>query len=648
MIIDKQLSHIEKNFREKKIQEAFQLISSLKDKYPKNYRLDNFFKNNKQKYIKKMKIDFNQIQELYKKENLNDIKIYVDTLLKHDPSNAYINSFLGEFHGIQKNFLKAQTYQEKAILSNPYEVIFYINLASTYKFLGKLSLSKLFLEYALVMDEKHEVALINYARILFTFKNYSKVFLIFEKLISQISNPNNLKYKIEFFERLIDLEKVNEAKKILSQIKIEKTSEDFIKVLYLQGILKKTQRNLNEAKIIFEQCLEIDKNFFNASIALASIYKIENNFIECKNLLNNVINIDNENAKAIFELGIIYSHLGEIKKGITLLKKSLEIEPFNNEIKFNLGQMQIYNKDFKEGWINFKSRWHYYNFKSLPFKSSKKRLIHLDQSNNVLIWNEQGIGDQIMYGSMFSEMSKISKKVLVKFDKRLIKIFENKHPDIHFINDETTISENDYDTHISLGDLGSLLRKDLNSFKNIKFPYIDFDKKICNAIRNTYKSKNKILAGISWTSKNEEVGQDKSINLMNLIPILKLKDFMFLDLEYKDSEFDKNALYKETNIKIYKNKNIDYLNDILAVSSIINSCDLIITCSNVNAHIAGALGKKTYLLLPLGKGRLLNWGHDNKKSIWYPSVKIFQQKISGDWTYPLKKLEEEILSFSHN
>ena len=72
--------------------------------------------------------------------------------------------------------------------------------------------------------------------------------------------------------------------------------------------------------------------------------------------------------------------------------------------------MQIYNKEFKEGWINFKSRWHYYNFKSLPFKSSKKRLIHPDQSNNVLIWNEQGIGDQIMYGSMFSEMSKISKK----------------------------------------------------------------------------------------------------------------------------------------------------------------------------------------------------------------------------------------------
>ena len=143
------------------------------------------------------------------------------------------------------------------------------------------------------------------------------------------------------------------------------------------------------------------------------------------------------------------------------------------------------------------------------------------------------------------------------------------------------------------------------------------------------------------------MGQDKSINLMNLMPIFKLNDSIFLDLEYKDSELDKNIFYKETGIKIHKIKDIDYFNDILAVSSIINSCDLIITCSNVNAHIAGALGKKTYLLLPLGKGRLLNWGSENETSIWYPSVRIFQQKFR-DWTYPIKKIKEEIFHLGYN
>ena len=520
MIIERQLSNIEKNFKEKKIQSAFKLISDLKNKYKKNQRLNNFFNNNKVKYFKKMKVDSNQIQELYKKKNLNDIRIFVDTLLKYDPTNAYINSYLGEFYGMQKNFSKAQTYQEKAILSNPYDVIFYVNLANTYNFLGKFLQCKLFLEYALLIDEKNEFALISYARTLFILKNYKKVILIFKKLISVTPNPYNLKYKIEFFERLIDLEKITEAKKILSDIEAEKKNEHLIKTLYLQGILKKTQKYYNEAKILFQKCLEIDNKFINAYIALASIYKNENNFNECINLLNKVISLDSQNSKAISESGIIYSHLGEVKKGILLLKKSLEIDPFNHETKFNLSQMQIFNKELKEGWSNFHSRWLYHNFKSIPLKSTRKQLTDLKELRNVLIWAEQGIGDQIMYGSIFSEISNLSKKVIVKFDKRLIKIFERKHKNINFVDNDTKVNEDEYDAHLPLGDLGYFFRKDVESFNKVNFPYIDVSHKTCSKIKSTYHEKNKTIVGISWTSKNEEIGQDKSLQLIDFTPIL--------------------------------------------------------------------------------------------------------------------------------
>ena len=70
---------------------------------------------------------------------------------------------------------------------------------------------------------------------------------------------------------------------------------------------------------------------------------------------------------------------------------------------------------------------------------------------------------------------------------------------------------------------------------------------------------------------------------------------------------------------------------------------MIITCSNVNAHISGALGKKTFLLLPMGKGRLLNWSSKKNYSLWYPSIKIFQQTTPGDWSDPISKIKKEIL-----
>ena len=109
-----------------------------------------------------------------------------------------------------------------------------------------------------------------------------------------------------------------------------------------------------------------------------------------------------------------------------------------------------------------------------------------------------------------------------------------------------------------------------------------------------------------------------------------------------------NTLFENTGLKIQKFEGIDYYNDIIGVASIIDSCDLIITCSNVNAHIAGALGKKTFLLLPLGKGRLWNWNAEKNKSIWYPSVKIFQQTKYNDWTYPIENVKTDILTLFGN
>ena len=99
---------------------------------------------------------------------------------------------------------------------------------------------------------------------------------------------------------------------------------------------------------------------------------------------------------------------------------------------------------------------------------------------------------------------------------------------------------------------------------------------------------------LKWVKK-------KVLIIKNLIPIFKIQNTSFIDLEYQNSEARKKNIYKMTGKKIHRIYEIDYYNDILGVSSIINACDLIITCSNVNAHISGALGKKTFLLLPLEK-----------------------------------------------
>ena len=74
--------------------------------------------------------------------------------------------------------------------------------------------------------------------------------------------------------------------------------------------------------------------------------------------------------------------------------------------------------------------------------------------------------------------------------------------------------------------------------------------------------------------------------------------------------------------------------------SLISICDLVLSVSNTTVHLAGGIGKKTYLMLPKGKGQLWYWSKEKDNSIWYKSVKIFQQDIPNTWDKVINNIYE--------
>ena len=68
---------------------------------------------------------------------------------------------------------------------------------------------------------------------------------------------------------------------------------------------------------------------------------------------------------------------------------------------------------------------------------------------------------------------------------------------------------------------------------------------------------------------------------------------------------------------------------------------VVVTSSNITAHIAGGLGVKTFLFVPFSRGRLWYW-HDEGKSIWYPSIRIFRAESAGEWGAIFEKIAKVI------
>jgi ADP-heptose:LPS heptosyltransferase len=83
---------------------------------------------------------------------------------------------------------------------------------------------------------------------------------------------------------------------------------------------------------------------------------------------------------------------------------------------------------------------------------------------------------------------------------------------------------------------------------------------------------------------------------------------------------------------------IDNFNDIDGLASLIDACDFVVTTSNVTAHLAGGLGKETYLMVPFAHGRIWYWHEGDTQSIWYPSINIHRQPSHDNWSMPINDI----------
>jgi len=143
-------------------------------------------------------------------------------------------------------------------------------------------------------------------------------------------------------------------------------------------------------------------------------------------------------------------------------------------------------------------------------------------------------------------------------------------------------------------------------------------------------------------SQNTEIGKEKSLSLTELLPILSIPNITFINLQYGETKKEINSILNQSGIEIYTIDEIDNFNDLDGFASLVDACDYIVTTGNVTAHIAGALNKKTYLILPFAHGKIWYWGDSSGHSLWYPSIEIIRSPGFDSWDVPINNLSKKL------
>lgn len=411
----------------------------------------------------------------------------------------------------------------------------------------------------------------------------------------------------------------------------------------------KNLMNRDYSKAIFYSKKGLAINFKNTSLmknyALALIYSF--NFYDAIKVLKKVIKIDPHSIVANENLGLAYKYLTKYdlaerhyKKAVFLLDSNICVKSQSlnrHNLQTTLGEVQLRQKNFKEGWKNyisnsFNSDFHLAYIKKVPLWDPS-----LGFDKNIVIISQHGLGDQILYSSIIPDIYEKFRNITLIVDERLVQIMRRSFQKIDVVGKKSNLNNKNFDCYLPMTALGLYFRSEISDFNP--------DQKIL--FSDNKKTNNKRLkCALSWKSNNPEIGFLKSLDfnsLRYLLELLNLNGIDVYNIQYTDEKNDIKKLKNLYKVDIKTLSGLDIKNDITALAEFISSCDFTINISNTNAHLSAALGTKSYLLLPKGVGSLWYWENEHKgKCMWYSSIERIVQIDKGDWIKPIHNLIEII------
>jgi len=470
-------------------------------------------------------------------------------------------------------------------------------------------------------------------------KNYKDLLIYAQKLIEidKLENEynyqlayafeisNNLNDSIKYYKKYLD--KSGKTKKQafnnIGCIYLKKNKPMIAIDFFLQGL------NLGEDKIIINntfKCYVMLRDSVNSDLYYDKAQKIDKNYIEFKHTKAKYLILKNQITEAIefleknkdeprflITLIVLYFNLGKNEEGKKLLIQSKDKMKKDPEFYNFIGLRLLYEGNFKDGWKFHDNR---YSKKVDFFKNIKEWTGEKIENKNIVVFNEQGLGDSIQFSKYIISLCKIAKKVTFAVQESVKDLFKEE---LQNLTIETTESckNKEFDLKISLGSLIKFFfeekfKKNENLIQSNK----DLDLKWKNNI-----SLDRLNVGIAWSGNFNGPNEP-----YRSIPLEKLRRLFSLDVNFY-------CLQKEIWVRdLDYFKSLNLINcgkyKLNEIASIIQNLDLIISCDTSLLHLSASLNKETWGILSLHPD--WRWGEFNKINP-YSSLKIFKQKNFQDW-----------------
>ncbi|HEX4408531.1 MAG TPA: tetratricopeptide repeat-containing glycosyltransferase family protein [Xanthobacteraceae bacterium] len=412
-------------------------------------------------------------------------------------------------------------------------------------------------------------------------------------------------------------------------------SADRANTLTNRGRMLAKLKRFDEALPNYDQVLALAPNHVDAltrrGVALAGLGRHD----EALAAYTAALHVDPDYVDAYVNRGNAYAFLKQFAAALADYAAVTARQPEHADANFNEGLVRLCLGDFRGGWPKYEYRWQRKEFAAArpnfprPLWRGEEPL----QGKTILLCAEQGMGDVIHFVRYAPLLAALGAKVLVGVHRPLTDMVASVPGVSQTIADGDTLP--DFDLYVSLLSLPLIFGTELETIPST-VPYIRADEIRVARWRTRVPQNGRLRVGICWAGGTAHVNdRNRSINFESFAKLLTVEGVDFVGLQKDIGEADSTRLRELGAVSLGPE-----FQDFTDTAAVLSLLDLVITVDTSVAHLAGAMGKATAVLLPFSPD--FRWLLERTDSPWYPTMRLYRQNAIGDWETPLERLRQEL------
>jgi tetratricopeptide (TPR) repeat protein len=406
------------------------------------------------------------------------------------------------------------------------------------------------------------------------------------------------------------------------------------------GVALYELKEYREAAEAQRKAIAANPSFAEAHSNLGNALHALRQFDQAVAAYRRAIELKSDYADAWANLGTSLHHRGNFEDGIVALRHAIALAPQHANARSGLGILLLMRGDLAEGWDEYEWRLRSTERKGPRFSERFWQGESLS-GKHIYVQAEQGFGDTLQFARYIPLLTTRAGAVTLRVHQQLVRLLRDSFPGITVLGDRGDPAAYHCDTLLL-----SLPRPFKTRLETIPadLPYLRTSLEATQRWNKRVAKMARLKIGLAWAGNSEHVNdRRRSIDLKVLAPLFDVPGTSFASLQYGARSVDLKR-FKRGNIEI-EDLACDF-GDFADAAAAVNALDLIITVDTAVAHLAGALGKPVWVLLPSVTD--WRWMLQREDSPWYPTMRLFRQKRDEDWTNVVPRVASELQVVAQN